>query len=204
MAVPPPVPAAGTVIPPPVFNFVAINLKTGMYTVQAISQLTQFWALVSGEAGIVDNITILQGEVSTLFGMHGDATIDGTGLITVVATNGVAFGPFATGTDGADLTADSVPYTKLADAVAAILLGADGAGPITAISIGRGLVLVADTLSQQDPIVAVGALGAPTAGKRAFVNDSTVPAAGNFGAVVAGGAGDFVPCYADGVDWRIG
>jgi len=42
------------------------------------------------------------------------------------------------------------------------------------------------------------------AGADAFVSDSTVAAAGNFGAVVAGGGANGVPVYSDGTNWRIG
>lgn len=197
MALPPPVPAAGLDIPPPIFNFVAIDLRTGMYTVQAISQLTQFWAFVVGNDGLDQRVVIIEN-------LHGDGTLSPTGLLIVTKTNGTPFGPFATGTDGADLTDGSTPYAKLVDLAGASLLGADAAGPVDVITIGRGLLLAAGVLSQQDPVVAVAGLGAPTAGKRAFVNDSTVAAAGNFGAIVAGGAGFFVPCFADGVNWLIG
>lgn len=56
-------------------------------------------------------------------------------------------------------------------------------------------------------VYAVG--GLPTAasvgvGARAFVSDSNVPAAGNFGAVVVGGGANKVPVYSDGTNWRIG
>jgi hypothetical protein len=37
-----------------------------------------------------------------------------------------------------------------------------------------------------------------------FVSDSTVAAAGNFGAIVAGGGANIVPVYSDGTNWRIG
>jgi hypothetical protein len=40
--------------------------------------------------------------------------------------------------------------------------------------------------------------------RRAVVTDSTVAAAGNFGAVVAGGGANRVPVYYDGTNWRIG
>lgn len=38
----------------------------------------------------------------------------------------------------------------------------------------------------------------------AFVTDSSVVAAGNFGNVVAGGGANIVPVYSDGTNWRIG
>jgi len=42
------------------------------------------------------------------------------------------------------------------------------------------------------------------AGTRAFVSDSSVAAATNFGAVVAGGGANKVPVYSDSANWRIG
>lgn len=42
------------------------------------------------------------------------------------------------------------------------------------------------------------------AGARAFVTDSTVAAAGNFGAIVAGSGTNGVPVYSDGTNWMIG
>lgn len=42
------------------------------------------------------------------------------------------------------------------------------------------------------------------AGARSFVSDSTVAAAGNFGAIVAGTGSNPVPVHSDGTNWRIG
>jgi hypothetical protein len=54
-------------------------------------------------------------------------------------------------------------------------------------------------------ITAVASLpSAGAASARAFVNDSTVAAAGNFGAVVAGGGTYTVPVWSDGTNWYIG
>ena len=206
MSGPGPVPSAGNVIPPPLFNFPWVRLRDGLLTIQAISQMTQFWALVVGEDGIAQNVAIL-------FDMSGDATITALGVITVTKTNGVAFGYFAPGTDAAQLTgtlaaariaAGSLPYAKLVNAAGAIVLGAGGAGAIVAITMGRNMEIVAGALVEQDPIETVGTLGAPTAGLRAFVSDSNVAAAGNFGAIVATGGANFVPVYADGANWLIG
>jgi len=52
-------------------------------------------------------------------------------------------------------------------------------------------------------IYTVATLPVGANGMRAFVSDSTVAAAGNFGAAVAGGGADTVPVYYDGA-WRIG
>jgi hypothetical protein len=54
------------------------------------------------------------------------------------------------------------------------------------------------------PPTVVASLGAAIAGLRALVTDSTVPAAGNFGALVVGSAGNTVPVWADGTNWYIG
>ena len=43
-----------------------------------------------------------------------------------------------------------------------------------------------------------------SAGARAMINDSTVTATGNFGAIVVGGGANIVPVFSDGVDWLIG
>ena len=45
---------------------------------------------------------------------------------------------------------------------------------------------------------------ATTAGRRAFINDANLVAAGNFGTIVSGGGANNVPVYSDGSDWRIG
>lgn len=52
--------------------------------------------------------------------------------------------------------------------------------------------------------VAFADLPAPAPGLRNLVTDSTVVAAGNFGAAVAGGGANIVPVWSDGVGWFIG
>lgn len=54
------------------------------------------------------------------------------------------------------------------------------------------------------PGTTVASLAGAAQGARSFVTDSTVAAAGNFGAVVAGGGANIVPVYNDGTNWRIG
>lgn len=207
MAGPPPTPASGGPIPPPLFNFKWVDLTNGGLTVQGISQMTQFWAAVVGNAGLVDQVAIIQN-------LHGDGTLDATGVLIVTKTNGTAFGYFATGTDAAQLSgilaaariaAGSLPYSKLANAAGALLLGSDSAGPIVGLDVGPGLDLSAGILSAKGPVYTFATLPTPTAGLRGFVSDASVPAAGNFGTTVAGGGGNYVPAYADpGVDWKIG
>jgi hypothetical protein len=54
----------------------------------------------------------------------------------------------------------------------------------------------------------VGLATLPSAGSvsgaRAMINDSTVTASGNFGAIAAGGGSDIVPVFSDGTNWLIG
>ena len=56
----------------------------------------------------------------------------------------------------------------------------------------------------QNITLTVDTLPFPVQRSRAFVNDSSVQAFGNFGLVVVGGGVDFVPVYANGIEWLIG
>lgn len=58
--------------------------------------------------------------------------------------------------------------------------------------------------SQGKVYTVAGLPAATTAGRRAFVSDSTVAASGNFGATVAGGGANNVPVFSDGTNWLIG
>lgn len=217
-----PPPASFPVQPPLIFMPIGtLDRTTGNVTagIQFLKQWQQMWAAIQGSgglAGLVADVATLQTQVLTIFGMHGDGTLSAAGVLTVTETNGVAFGFFATGTDASHLTGTlnaariangSLPYATLANAISAELLGASAAGPIGAITVGAGLVLATGSLASNftgPPAVNVSALPAATATQRAFVNDSNVTAAGNFGAIVAGGGGNFCPVYADGTNWRIG
>jgi hypothetical protein len=53
-------------------------------------------------------------------------------------------------------------------------------------------------------VLTVATLPAPVAGGRAFINDSSLPAAGNFGEIAITGGSLVVPVWSDGLDWRIG
>ena len=53
--------------------------------------------------------------------------------------------------------------------------------------------------------ISLSTLGAPfIGGTRAMINDSTVTASGNFGAIAVGGGVNTVPVFSDGVNWLIG
>ena len=74
------------------------------------------------------------------------------------------------------------------------------------ITLGDGNIPI--TLSSKyilQPVFVVSQLS-PTGntGARSFVNNSTVDATGNFGAIVVGGGAYTVPVWCDGTNWRIG
>ncbi len=56
------------------------------------------------------------------------------------------------------------------------------------------------------PLALLTDLGGPvfSPGARAMINDSTVTATGNFGAIVVGGGANIVPVFSDGTNWLIG
>ena len=87
--------------------------------------------------------------------------------------------------------------------------GVDSAGATGLITLGEGLQLnyKEDIASLVFTPVTLSALGLPSAagaGARAFINDSNVVAAGNFGTVAVSGNTYVVPVYSDGSNWRVG
>ena len=63
------------------------------------------------------------------------------------------------------------------------------------------------TSSLKTTAVAYGSLplaATAGAGARSFITDGNLAATGNFGSLVTGSAGNSVPVYSDGTDWRIG
>jgi hypothetical protein len=53
-------------------------------------------------------------------------------------------------------------------------------------------------------LTTLGTASAAGAGARAFINDSNVAAATNFGTVAVSGNTNIVPVYSDGTNWRVG
>lgn len=111
-----------------------------------------------------------------------------------------------------DLAIANVAYWRVAGAGAHLLavtdnsydIGASGANrPRNVFAAG---VVSAGTYYGVAATRTVAALGAAAglAYSRTFVSDSSVAAAGNFGAIVAGGGANIVPVYSDGTNWRIG
>ena len=132
----------------------------------------------------------------------------GSGPVTEIEVgDGLQFAGETLEFDPDTVPAGTIPFSTLENTTGAALLGAGAAGPIVQITLGPGLAIVAGVLVSTftgPAAVAVAALGAATATKRAFVNDSSIVAAGNFGNVVAGGGANFCPVWADGANWRIG
>lgn len=94
------------------------------------------------------------------------------------------------------------------DAGANVTVGASGYVAVQAYDVGNttNRTWYFGTLGTfESPITIYANLPSPTTpGMRAFVSDANLVASGNFGALVTGGAGNTVPVYSDGSDWRIG
>jgi hypothetical protein len=89
--------------------------------------------------------------------------------------------------------------------------GAAFAGVQTIVTTLQNLVLAVNALTaaaktQFGESAVYKAASLPAAGQpaRAFVSDSTVSAAGNFGATVVGSGTHTVPVYFDNLTWKIG
>jgi hypothetical protein len=77
-------------------------------------------------------------------------------------------------------------------------------GPGEGIIMTRGKVSARFVGTDALTYSTLGDIGTITAGQRAFITDSDLTAAGNFGAVASGGGSNGVPVYYDGSTWRIG
>jgi hypothetical protein len=175
-----PVPAASFPLPPPLAAMQLVDPRTGRPTTLGISFLTNLWAGVQGGGGTVDQITVLQALVNTLYNMSGDATISATGAITVVSSEGRPFvnSAFTDTTNAGNISAGFLPAARIQD----------------------GSLVQAKITGLASPVL-VSALPTPTAGLRAIVTDAN---ATTFASIVAGGGANTVPVFADGTNWRIG
>lgn len=94
------------------------------------------------------------------------------------------------------------------DVGANVTVGSTGYVAVQAYDVGNSLSRTwwFGTLGTfESPITIYANLPSPTtAGLRAFINDANLVASGNFGALLTGGAGNTVPVYSDGSNWRIG
>jgi hypothetical protein len=101
-------------------------------------------------------------------------------------------------------SAGLVGFTNSATSVTATVdtaLKRDQAGVVTLTDGSTGVGYLKTTPVAVSALPAAATVGA---GTRGFVNDSTVAASGNFGAIVAGGGANNVPVFSDGTNWLIG
>lgn len=82
-------------------------------------------------------------------------------------------------------------------------IGASGTNRPRNIYIGGSTVIGAFHTVGVSTVAALPA-AAGAARAQIFVSDSSVAAAGNFGAIVVGGGANIVPVFCDGTNWRIG
>ena len=82
-------------------------------------------------------------------------------------------------------------------------IGASGANRPRNVYIGGSTVIGAFHTVGVSTVAALPA-AAGAARAQIFVSDSSVAAAGNFGAIVVGGGANIVPVFCDGTNWRIG
>lgn len=150
--------------------------------------------------------------------MSGNKIVRGTALKNAVTdltatptgpSDSSTSAPTSQGTPATAIQETGGPTTLAVKAIAALtLLYRNGSNQVVGETPAQVLALFA-TLSAAFASVATApvafaALPAGTAGMRAFINNSSVAAAGNFGAAAAGGGANTVPVYYDGAAWRIG
>jgi hypothetical protein len=147
--------------------------------------------------GAWTNLIVTPGNV---FAVNGAGNIFGTGTLQIKTSGGAnpTYQFFDTTNGGWLFFSDGSGVARLATADTAgnfigNQLSVDRSGNTTALSFKTTPIAVAS----------LPAAGSST-GARTFVNNSSVVASGNFGAIVAGGGANTVPVYSDGTNWRIG
>jgi hypothetical protein len=175
-------------ISPPTAALAYVDPKTGCWSQVGFRLMTDIVASIDGIGG-------LQPSVEIIANLSGDGTLSVTGVLTVFSSQGRVFveSAFTDTTDASNITTGTLSNSVLPAPLDDIL------------SIGVGLLISGGALEAEAAIVTtVAGLPSPTTGRRRFVSDSTVVAAGNFGNAVAGGGANKVPVYADGSAWFIG
>jgi hypothetical protein len=123
-----------------------------------------------------------------------DGSVDPTGVIPGSYGDSTHVGSFTVNTNGLLTSAASVAISFPTS--------------VSSFNTRTGAVtLEATDIVTADGVTPVAGLPAsPTDGQRSFVTDSTVAAAGNFGAIVVGGGSNHVPVYyeAGTPAWRVG
>jgi len=171
------------------YTFLTASSSGGGGTVPATRKINTSAPLAGGGA-LTSDLTLSVGQ----FGASSSGVVppSGGGAASLLRADGT----WANSVSGA-FSASDLSATATVSAGTTV-----GAGT----SVSAGTSVTAATFVKTGA-VAVGSLpSAVTAGAGAheFVTDSTVVAAGNFGAIVAGGGANGVPVYSDGTNWRIG
>ncbi len=200
---------ASPVIPPPVLNLPFVQPDSNgqfLLTPSAIEFLQTLWASIAGTGGLIDIVNL---DVTNSGIVQGLALA----LIDEVAARLILQVPPANPAASQQADAALLPSSPLIAAVLKLVedtalfhLPVNPAAPKMAEDIA---LLLARPVVPPAPMVAVPFAQLPTApedGTRGFITDSSVVAAGNFGAVAAGGGTDHVPTYYDAGTsaWLIG
>jgi hypothetical protein len=141
-------------------------------------------------AGAGSNLTLNAGSAgsndgNTALGNYGGSIVLNAGNATDALGEGGGAIIFNTGLDH-----DNIP--------AVYSFGSNRSTPLTYKEAIAALAFTPVTLTT------LGTAAAAGGGARAFINDSNVVAAGNFGTVAVSGNTYVVPVYSDGANWRIG
>ncbi len=207
-------------VTPPAFNLPWGTVQGGqvMLTPAAMQFLQEIWAAIQGTGGLADQTTSGLPEpadgVAAAFGLAAPAP-------DLLAIAGSPIGEIQAMIGEALLLADA-PLTPFAQQVlgqlgftqgSIVYCGADGwfalppgiAGQVLQTG-GAGANPQWAMAASAPPTTVAGLPALPADGTRAFVTDSSVVAAGNFGAIVAGSGSSHAPVYYDGgsSQWRIG
>lgn len=143
--------------------------------ITSVGTLTTLTVSGNVNLGTIGNLVIGGGTTGDIL------TTDGSGNLSWSAISSL---PLANGTSNFNISA------------------VDGDVTITANGTATWTFITTGVL--QDPVKTFNDLPSPSAGLRAFINDSNLAADGNFGSIISGGGGNVTPVFGDGTDWRIG
>jgi len=146
------------------------------------------------------------GQINTPTIIGGVANVTGNLNVTgVISGNGASLsqleGGNVTGQVGNALVSGTV-YTAAQPNITSV-------GTLSSLSVTGNVTsnnVIANNIVTTTAVVFSSLPAAATAGAgaRAFITDGNLVAAGNFGSLVTGSAGNSVPVYSDGTNWRIG
>ena len=150
------------------------------------------------------NVTINANSNTWTFDSTGNLTIPGSsgGFIKTVANSSIGIAAIDNGTDNPaqllSINANGTPTTAVSSYANEATIQANINGSIQTWAFTNAGVVTSPVLTYANLSAAT------TAGRRAFISDANLAAAGNFGNAVSGGGANTVPVYSDGSVWRIG